>query len=686
MRGNSRPYGDIMVAVFVLCVASLLLVPLPTTLLDFLIAFNIAFSLLLLLIGLSLQSALSLLTFPTLLLLSTLFRLSLNVASTRLILSQGEAGDVIGSFGSFLISGELAVGIIIFLIITVVNFVVIARGSGRVSEVAARFVLDSLPGKQLAIDSDLRSGLISAEEAKTKREDLRKEAQLFGSMDGAVKFVQGDAIAGMFIIFVNIFGGIYLGVKNGLSFEDAVQTYTMLTIGDGLVTQIPALLVSICAGVVVTRVSSGRDATLGSDISIQLLRDKKIIYLASLMVLCLGFFPGIPLFPFFIASLGLMFAGIYVRKMPEETWAVNREVRELGSRIGTSETLSIDYEESRLEIFVSSILYSNYQSSSKSYHDYWKMLQVNEKNDSGLKIPSCIVRLDSKLTASEYYIKDNSFELKRGKVPLGCNLFLLSESHIKEFGLKVEEKGFDPLTKFESVWIRDSEYSVKLKVDSELESYDAVQYIFIEAYSYYKENPGELVNITDTHLALKEIESHYPGLFSSLFEENFLNPARITEILKALYSSNYKSSGIKDILEVLSLYCSHYGAELVKENEFVLNDIVGFIRSQRKRNVVSAYVDNLSSIKGIYVDPMIVQDIAKSNQINDDGLLRQSATRLCSDIKKKCIKNVVMIVPEQIRNKVESLLSKASLDMNVISYSEIPKGVNIEYIESWNRI
>ena len=340
----SKVYSDVFVAVFVLCIALLLLVPLPTMLLDFLIAFNIGFSLLLLLIGLSLQNALSLLTFPTLLLLSTLFRLSLNVASTRLILSEGEAGDVIRSFGTFLISGKLAVGLIIFLIITVVNFIVIARGASRVSEVSARFVLDSLPGKQMAIDSELRMGTISAEEAKLKREELRKESQLFGSMDGAVKFVQGDAIAGIFITFVNIFGGMYLGIKNGLSFEDAVQTYTMLTVGDGLVTQIPALFISICAGIIVTRVSSGKDSTLGSDLFSQVLKNKKIIYFVSFAILIFGTLPGLPFLPFLLTSLLLIAAGYFIDLSPKSPtpWSV-RQVSSENLQIGSSGNLKLDY-------------------------------------------------------------------------------------------------------------------------------------------------------------------------------------------------------------------------------------------------------------------------------------------------------------------------------------------------------
>ncbi|NMC63443.1 MAG: FHIPEP family type III secretion protein, partial [SAR324 cluster bacterium] len=229
----------------------MLVIPVPTWLLDILLVFNLSFSLLLLIVGLYMPNSLALLAFPSLLLITTLFRLALNVASSRLILSEAYAGEVINAFGSFLIRGEVIVGIIIFTIVTIVNFIVIAKGSSRVSEVAARFTLDALPGKQMMIDSDLRANLINAETARQRREDLQRESMLYGSMDGAMKFVQGDAIAGFFVIFTNIIGGMYLGLRGGMSFSAAVQTYTVLTVGDGLVSQIPALLISVCAGLVV---------------------------------------------------------------------------------------------------------------------------------------------------------------------------------------------------------------------------------------------------------------------------------------------------------------------------------------------------------------------------------------------------------------------------------------------------
>ena len=301
--------SDILIGVFLLLVAALLLVPIPTWLLDILLVMNLSFGIILLLAGIYMPNALALLSFPSLLLLTTLFRLGLNVASTRLILSEGEAGNVIRAFGGFLIQGEIIVGIIIFTIITIVNLVVVAKGAARVSEVAARFTLDAMPGKQLAIDADLRSGLISAEESQQRRDALRKESQLYGAMDGSMKFVQGDALAGIFIIFTNIIGGIYLGISHGMTFQEAIENYTTLTVGDGLVHQIPAILISICAGIVVTRIAASEGSSLGADVQKQVLGNPAALILTGGLLVMLAILPGVPKLPFSLVAAALIGTG-----------------------------------------------------------------------------------------------------------------------------------------------------------------------------------------------------------------------------------------------------------------------------------------------------------------------------------------------------------------------------------------
>ena len=302
---------DLLLAGVVLLILSLMIVPLPPFMLDILISANITFSIVLLMVAMYVTSPLELSAFPGLLLILTLFRLSLNVASSRLILSRAYAGEVISAFGSFVVQGNYVVGVIIFIILATIQFVVIIKGSGRIAEVTARFTLDAMPGKQMSIDADMNSGLITEEQARTRRMNLQREADFFGAMDGASKFVKGDAIAGVIIILVNIIGGFIIGMAQlGMSFTESLSRYTLLTIGDGLVTQIPALVISTAAGMVVTRSASG--GQLDQELKKQLFSRPKALYIAGGT---LGFFaliPGLPTVPF-LALAGVMGGAGYLR-------------------------------------------------------------------------------------------------------------------------------------------------------------------------------------------------------------------------------------------------------------------------------------------------------------------------------------------------------------------------------------
>lgn len=299
--------AETWLAALVVLVVLMMVLPLPTQLLDLLLVANFAVSLLLLLSAISARSPLALSSLPTLLLVTTLFRLALNVSSTRLILLQADAGRVIESFGDFVVRGNYAVGAIVFLVLTIVQYVVIARGSERVAEVAARFALDALPGRQMAIDAELRAGAVTADEARRRRSELSRESSLYGALDGAMKFVKGDAIAGIVILVVNLVGGVGIGVGlRELGVGESLRTYGLLTIGDGLVTQIPSLLVSTAAGVVVTRVASAEtDGSLGADIASQLLGSPRALGLAAIALFALAIVPGMPTIPFVVLALVL---------------------------------------------------------------------------------------------------------------------------------------------------------------------------------------------------------------------------------------------------------------------------------------------------------------------------------------------------------------------------------------------
>jgi type III secretion protein V len=305
--GRSRGLADVGLALLVVAVVALMIVPLPTWTLDVLLASNLSMSIAILLVVLYVPDAVGIATFPTLLLLTTLFRLGLNVASTRLILLQANAGAVIRAFGSFVVRGNYVVGAVVFLILTIIQFVVIAKGSERVAEVGARFVLDAMPGKQMAIDAELRAGTIDGGEARRRRRQLSRESQFYGAMDGAMKFVKGDVIASLIIIVVNILGGLAIGVaQRGLAVEDALKRYGLLTIGEGLVTQIPALVLSTAAGVLVTRVASEEaDTPLGEELVRQLFGVPRALGTASAFVIALALVPGLPALPFLVIGVAL---------------------------------------------------------------------------------------------------------------------------------------------------------------------------------------------------------------------------------------------------------------------------------------------------------------------------------------------------------------------------------------------
>src|SRR5262245_18715340 len=303
-------HSDLALAGLVVAIVGMMIVPLPTPLLDLLISVNIATGVVLLLVAIYVSDALKIATFPTLLLLTTLFRLALEVSATRLILLHADAGAVIHAFGNFVVAGNLVVGAVIFLILTMIQFIVISKGSERVAEVAARFTLDAMPGKQMSIDAELRAGHIDHNEARRRRAALARESQLFGSMDGAMKFVKGDAIAGIVVLAVNIVGGLVIGIlQRGLDAATAARTYTVLTIGEGLVAQIPALIISTSAGIIVTRVASEEEGgQLGRDIGLQVMAQPKAIAIAAGLLAPLATVPGLPGIPFMTlaAVLGLI--------------------------------------------------------------------------------------------------------------------------------------------------------------------------------------------------------------------------------------------------------------------------------------------------------------------------------------------------------------------------------------------
>ncbi|MCB0334907.1 MAG: FHIPEP family type III secretion protein, partial [Bdellovibrionales bacterium] len=501
--GTSARFSDAALAIFVIAIAVMLLIPLPTLALDLLLALSIAFSVLLLLVGLYIPNALSLLAFPSLLLLTTLFRLSLNVASTRLILSDGDAGTVIEAFGTFLIRGEVVVGIIIFVIVTVVNFIVIARGAGRVSEVAARFALDALPGKQMAIDSDLRAGIINAQEAQQKRELLRQESQLYGAMDGAMKFVQGDAVAGLFITCTNIVGGMYMGLAQGMSVEQAIKTYTTLTVGDGLVSQIPALLVSICAGIVVTRVAASDRSTLGRELGAQLFKRPILLVLTGVILLVVMALSELPWLPFLTIVLACFAAAYYVSKNSQTN------VVEYGARVDGFPTRALGVPQDSYErthagqtielVLDQAVLFKLYERKATPYHEWWRRFQRDFFARTGLEMPEMVVSADPYLASGSYHVRLGDASIERGGVLLDSVMVEMNPHCAKVFGLRVLRKEEHPLRGEQVFWTRASLSSLEILRAADICYHDFFEYIALRVGRYLQSNPEEVLSLIDIH-------------------------------------------------------------------------------------------------------------------------------------------------------------------------------------------
>lgn len=319
--------SDIALALLLVAIIAMMILPMPTLLMDMLIALNMSIAILLMMLGIYISHPLAISSFPSILLLTTLFRLSLSIATTRLILLEADAGHIIQTFGEFVVGGNLIVGLVVFLIITIVQFIVITKGSERIAEVSARFSLDAMPGKQMSIDSDMRAGLITLADARHRRSNLEKESQLYGALDGAMKFVKGDAIAGLIIIMVNLLGGIAIGtMQRGMPMGEAVELYSILTIGDGLVSQIPALFISITAGIIVTRVRGEDDNNLGSDIGGQMLAQPSALLAAAGIVGAMGLIPGFPTIVFFFLAILLGFTGMALRKVQNQMEFADAEI------------------------------------------------------------------------------------------------------------------------------------------------------------------------------------------------------------------------------------------------------------------------------------------------------------------------------------------------------------------------
>lgn len=451
--------GDIFFAFAIILMLVILIMPLPSWLLDVLLAFSITMSCIVLMMAIFIEKPTEFSAFPLVLLITTMYRLSLNLASTRLILAKGymgpdAAGEVIKAFGGFIMGNSFVIGVIVFAILVLVNFVVITKGSGRIAEVAARFALDAMPGKQMAIDADLSSGLINEDEARKRREDLSKESSFYGAMDGASKFVRGDAIAGLLIVFINIVAGIIIGmVQNHLSFADASETYTRLTVGDGLVSQIPALIVSVAAGILVSK--AGMTDSTDKVLFEQVANYPKALGMSAFLALALGMLPGTPAIPFVLLAALTGSTAYYLDKRQKEAMAKAQEVLEQEQKQGKlakaadepiANALRVDLI--RLEIGYGLLPLIN-EETNRKLTDQIKALRRALASELGFVMPSIRIQDNMQLEANEYniYIK----EVRAGRGELRPTQLLVMDPRGEQITLPGEST-FEPTFGLKAMW------------------------------------------------------------------------------------------------------------------------------------------------------------------------------------------------------------------------------------------
>ncbi|MCK5042157.1 MAG: flagellar biosynthesis protein FlhA [Sphingomonadales bacterium] len=544
---------DLIMALGIIAILLMLIMPMPGWLLDLMLTISITFSVLVLMTAIFIEKPLHFSSFPTILLVATMLRLSLNLASTRLILSEGHtgsdaAGAVIEAFGNFLMGGNVLIGLIIFSILVIVNFIVITKGSGRIAEVAARFSLDAMPGKQMAIDADLSSGIMDEAEARARRKELEGESSFYGSMDGASKFVRGDAVAGLLITFINIVGGIIIGTTGeDMSFGNAVDRYTALTIGDGLVTQIPALIVSTAAGMLVTKagVSGSTDKALFSQLSMH----PQAMMVSSGLLFLLGVMPGLPFLPFFLIGGLLAFTGIRLQNNQQnkarELLVAETTPTEEAAPVEEPITAALAIDQVRLELGYGLLALIN-DDSGYRLTDQIKALRRQLASDRGFVMPSVRILDNMQLPGNTYAIRIKETEIGRGDVRPG--MLLVMDPKGEQVTL-AGEPTTEPAFGLPAMWVDQT-----LREEASFRGYtvvDAATVVTTHLTEAIKENMAELLSYAETQKLLDDLHEGQQKLIGDLVP-NIISVSGIQRILQNLLAESISIRDLPTILEGIS--------------------------------------------------------------------------------------------------------------------------------------
>ncbi|MBJ80486.1 MAG: EscV/YscV/HrcV family type III secretion system export apparatus protein [Myxococcales bacterium] len=691
----SKRYADILLAGLVVGVVGMMIIPLPTPIMDLLLVLNITIAVSMMMIAIYISGALKLAAYPTIILITTLYRLALNVSTTRLILLQADAGEVIDAFGSFVVRGNFVVGAVIFLILTIIQFLVIAKGSERVAEVAARFTLDAMPGKQMSIDADLRAGAFDLDEARKRRSDLQRESQLFGSMDGAMKFVKGDAIAGLIITSINLLAGIIIGLTMmDMSAMEAIERYGILTIGDGLVSQIPALLSSMTAGLIVTRVSNEEEETnLGEDISQQVLAQPKAFAIAGGMLCGIGLVPGLPTIPFFImASIvgGMAYALMRSRTGGAEDLPAN-EIQAMGEETKQKQIEAAKKQEGQaqqmlpvvtpiaLEVAANLIpLVEDAEGENKFLGEMIPMMRDGLFYELGVKFPGIRVRgNETDLPDGTYIIMINEIPLVSGNVALDKVLVNDTVDRLTLLNIKGEE-AVNPANGSECAWI-PAQYS-DVAEQAGLTTWDASGYMVLHLSSVLRKNSAEFVGIQEVQNMLEQLEQAFPALVKEVVPKA-VSPFQLTDILRRLVEEEISIRDLRSILQALA----EWGQV---ENDTVM--LTEYVRNALKRYISHKYTRGGNTLVVYLLDPQIEETVRSSIQHTQSGsylalepeITQEILTAVRNEVGNlpPTAQNPVILTTMEIRRYFRKLVELEFPHLAVLSYQELSPDMNIQPI------
>ncbi len=682
-------YSDLGLAFLVVGIIGMMIVPLPTFLLDLLLTLNITMAVTLLMVSLYIPSALKISAFPALLLITTLFRLALNVSSTRLILLDADAGEVIESFGEFVVSGNFVVGAVIFLILTLIQFIVIAKGSERVSEVAARFTLDAMPGKQMSIDADLRAGAFDLDEARRRRSLVQRESQLYGAMDGAMKFVKGDAIASVIITSINIIAGMIIGImQNGMSAGEAASIYTLLTIGDGLVSQIPALLISTTAGIIVTRVASDdEDADhLGGDIFSQIIAQPKAIAIAGGLLWVLAVVPGLPTLPFVVmgscvglAAWGLMRsehveAGALTQEEAEQVEEVEQEAKS-----GARQARAMIPAVTPLSLEIGKALAAEMSEEREKWlRNMIPSMREGVFHELGVKVPGVRVRAGSgRCHARQFVVSIDEVPVQTAEIPQGRVLCNEEPDSLSVFEIAAQP-ATHPVTGQPASWIDAADCDT---VESAgYTTWDVAGYILLRVTGALKDNAREFVGLQQVQQMLDQLEGPYPATVQEVVPKLIALP-ELTDILRRLAEEGISLRNLPRILEVLA-----DRAQQVKDPVALTEEV----RSGLSRYITHKYAGADGSVVVYVVDREVEETVSGAIRQTDEGnflaLPPDVTQKLMAAVREQVANDLesgrepIILTDQRVRRYVRKLVSLEIPNAVVLSYQELDPALRIQPI------